>query len=358
MAKIIHVGKGSTSYKVIVSNNSLTKSNLKEATKSSRKILIVTDSGIPKAYLKSLKENLGKEKKVYVHTIPMGETSKSFEEYMKILEKLAKQNFDRSDLLIALGGGMVGDITGFSASSYLRGIDFIQIPTSLLAQVDSSVGGKTAINIKQGKNLVGAFYNPKIVLVSTSFLKSLKDSEFSSGLGEIVKYSYLGNKKIKSILKNKANKVIKRDSKIMEELVVESIKTKSRIVTSDEKENGIRAILNLGHTFGHAIEAKCGYKNIPHGQAVIYGMQIVARISFLEGLIEKEDYIEMDEILSSLNLDTNFQQFKYTEIRKYLKNDKKVSSGKLSLILLNKGLTGYKTDKFDSSNFSKAFKIN
>ena len=206
--------------------------------------------------------------------------------------------------------------------------------------------------------MVGAFYNPKLVLVSTSFLETLTNDEFNSGLGEIFKYSYLGNKKIRSILKNKASKVTEREPKVMEDLIVESIKTKSRIVTEDEKENGIRAILNLGHTFGHAIEAKCGYKNIPHGQAVIYGMQIIARISFLEGLIEKINYIEMDQILNSLNLDTNFQKFKYAELKPYLMNDKKVSSGKLNLILLNSGLTGYKTDKFDPSNFSKAFKLN
>ena len=358
MAKIIHVGKGSTSYKVIVSSNSLTKSNLKEVTKYSKKVLIITDDGIPKSYLKNLKDKLSGDIKIYDHKIPKGETSKSFTEYVKIVEKLATQKFDRCDLLIALGGGMVGDITGFSASTYLRGIGFIQIPTSLLAQVDSSVGGKTAINIEQGKNLVGAFYNPKLVLVSTSYLKTLTNDEFNSGLGEIFKYSYLGNKKIKSILKNKASKVTKREPRVMEDLIVESIKTKSKIVTEDEKENGIRAILNLGHTFGHAIEAKCGYKNMPHGQAVIYGMQIIARISFLEGLIEKINYIEMDQILNSLNLDTNFQKFKYAELRPYLMNDKKVSSGKLNLILLNSSLTGYKTDKFNPSNFSKAFKLN
>ena len=147
--------------------------------------------------------------------------------------------------MIALGGGMVGDITGFTAASYLRGIDFIQIPTSLLAQVDSSVGGKTAINIERGKNLVGAFYNPKLVLISTSFLETLPNNQFKSGLGEIVKYSLLGNKKIRSILENNSKEIQKKDPIVMENLVSESIKTKAKIVTKDEKENGIRAVLNL-----------------------------------------------------------------------------------------------------------------
>ena len=283
MANTIKVGKGSSKYEVIISKNALTKSNLASQIKSSKNILIVTDSGIPKKYIKELKAKISNNKNIYTHELPQGETSKSANEYLNLLEKLAKLKFDRSDLMIALGGGMVGDITGFTAASYLRGIDFIQIPTSLLAQVDSSVGGKTAINIERGKNLVGAFYNPKLVLISTSFLETLPNNQFRSGLGEIVKYSLLGNKKIRSILENNSKEIQKKDPIVMENLVSESIKTKAKIVTKDEKENGIRAILNLGHTFGHAIEAFKKYKGITHGQAVIYGIQIIARISYLEG---------------------------------------------------------------------------
>ena len=275
-----------------------------------------------------------------------------------MLEKLAKLKFDRSDLMIALGGGMVGDITGFTASSYLRGIDFIQIPTSLLAQVDSSVGGKTAINIERGKNLVGAFYNPKLVLISTSFLETLSNNQFKSGLGEIVKYSLLGNKKIRSILENNSKEIQKKDPIVMENLISESIKTKAKIVTKDEKENGIRAILNLGHTFGHAIEAFKKYKGITHGQAVIYGIQIIARISYLEGLIDQSKYKDLDNTIHSLELDTDFQKFKYQDLKKFIMNDKKVIGGKLNLIMLDKNLNGFKTNKFDSKNLPKAFKLN
>ena len=210
MANTIKVGKGSSKYEVIISKNALTKSNLAPQIKSSKNILIVTDSGIPKKYIKELKAKISNNKNIYTHELPQGETSKSANEYLNLLEKLAKLKFDRSDLMIALGGGMVGDITGFTAASYLRGIDFIQIPTSLLAQVDSSVGGKTAINIERGKNLVGAFYNPKLVLISTSFLETLPNNQFRSGLGEIVKYSLLGNKKIRSILENNSKEIQKR----------------------------------------------------------------------------------------------------------------------------------------------------
>ena len=358
MANTIKVGKGSSKYEVIISKNALTKSNLAPQMKSSKNILIVTDSGIPKKYIKELKTKIGNNKNIYIHELPQGETSKSANEYLNLLEKLAKLKFDRSDLMIALGGGMVGDITGFTASSYLRGIDFIQIPTSLLAQVDSSVGGKTAINIERGKNLVGAFYNPKLVLISTSFLETLPNNQFRSGLGEIVKYSLLGNKKIRSILENNSKEIQKKDPIVMENLISESIKTKAKIVTEDEKENGIRAILNLGHTFGHAIEAFEKYKGITHGQAVIYGIQIIARISYLEGLIDQSKYKDLDNTIHSLELDTDFQKFKYQDLKKFIMNDKKVTGGKLNLIMLDENLNGFKTNKFDSKNLPKAFKLN
>ena len=358
MANTIKVGKGSSKYEVIISKNALTKSNLAPQIKSSKNILIVTDSGIPKKYIKELRAKISNNKNIYTHELPQGETSKSANEYLNLLEKLAKLKFDRSDLMIALGGGMVGDITGFTAASYLRGIDFIQIPTSLLAQVDSSVGGKTAINIERGKNLVGAFYNPKLVLISTSFLETLSNNQFRSGLGEIVKYSLLGNKKIRSILKNNSKEIQKKDPIVMENLISESIKTKAKIVTKDEKENGIRAILNLGHTFGHAIEAFKKYKGITHGQAVIYGIQIIARISYLEGLIDQSKYKDLDNTIHSLELDTDFQKFKYQDLKKFIMNDKKVIGGKLNLIMLDKNLNGFKTNKFDSKNLPKAFKLN
>ena len=358
MANIIKVGKGSSKYEVIISKNSLTKFNLAPQIKSSKNILIVTDSGIPKKYIKELKAKIDNNKNIYIHELPQGEISKSANEYLNLLEKLAKLKFDRSDLMIALGGGMVGDITGFTAASYLRGIGFIQIPTSLLAQVDSSVGGKTAINIERGKNLVGAFYNPKLVLISTSFLETLPNNQFRSGLGEILKYSLLGNKKIRLMLENNSKEILKKDSIVMKNLISESIKTKAKIVTKDEKENGIRAILNLGHTFGHAIEAYKKYKGITHGQAVIYGIQIIARISFLEGSIDQSQYKDLDNTIHSLELDTDFQKFKYQDLKKFIMNDKKVTGGKLNLIMLDKNLKGFKTNRFDTKNLPKAFKLN
>ena len=250
---------------------------------------------------------------------------------------------------------MVGDISGFCASSFLRGIDYIQIPTTLLAQVDSSVGGKTAINVPQGKNLVGAFYNPRVVLISTVYLKTLSEREYKSGLGEVVKYSLIGNKKLKKLLEEHTEKVINRDDKILIKIIEESIKTKSKIVTDDEKESGIRAILNFGHTFGHAIEAFNKYKNLSHGAAITLGMIIASKISYYEGHIKNHQLDNIINMIDSLNLDTDYSKYNYSDLIKYVKSDKKISKGKLNLVLINKQLKAFKTSKFDKKNVKRAF---
>ena len=214
MARIITVGKASSKYNVIIAKNTLTKANLLSHIKTKNKVLIVTDSGVPKKYLNEVKEILKNKKKYYVYVLEKGEKSKSFSSYITIQEKLADLKFDRSDCMIALGGGVVGDITGFCAATFLRGIDFIQIPTTLLSQVDSSVGGKTAINIKQGKNLIGSFNNPSLVLISSKFLETLSEKEFNSGLGEVVKYAFIGNKKLYKLLKDNSESIKNRQLSI------------------------------------------------------------------------------------------------------------------------------------------------
>ncbi|MDC0454327.1 3-dehydroquinate synthase, partial [Gammaproteobacteria bacterium] len=302
MGKSILVGKKPTNYEVEILDKPISKNKLSSAIKSYNKILIVTDDGLPKKYLAEIKKLIPKSKKVYIYSLPAGEKSKSLKSFNLILENLASLKFDRTDCLIALGGGMVGDITGFVASSYLRGIDFIQIPTTLLSQVDSSVGGKTAINISQGKNLVGAFYNPKKVFISLSYLQTLSEKEYRSGLGEVVKYAFILNKRLHRILKSNSNLVLSRNLKVLEEVIYESIKTKSKIVTKDEKENGVRALLNFGHTFGHAIEAKNNYKGVSHGEAVVLGMIIASEISYLENYITKKELEEIKNLITSLGL--------------------------------------------------------
>src|SRR6056300_677412 len=355
MAKIVSTGKGPSKYDVIIAKNAVNKKNLLAHLKDKNKVLIITDSGIPKKYVKELKLVLKSKKNIYLHIIDEGEKSKSFNTYKNILEKLADLKFDRSDCLIALGGGVVGDMTGFCAATYLRGIDFIQIPTTLLAQVDSSVGGKTAINIKQGKNLIGSFYNPTLVLISTQFLETLSDEEYKSGLGEVTKYAFIGNSKLYKFIQINAEKIKSKKLNVLEEIIEESIKTKSKIVTNDEKENGIRAILNFGHTFGHAIEAHNKYKGLSHGAAVTLGMVIAAKISFFEGHIKSYQLDDMINLIESLDLKIDYSKYSFNDLSGYILNDKKVSQGKLNLILINEKGQAFKTKKYNLNSLRKAF---
>ena len=349
-----YAGKGISRYKIFITSKAIPSSKLNAGINKHAKVLIISDSGIPNNYVKALKNKI-KNSKVYLHTIKKGEASKSFKTYKDILATLVNHKFSRTDLLIAFGGGVVGDITGFVASSYLRGIDYIQIPTTLLSQVDSSVGGKTAINIPEGKNLVGAFYNPKLVLISTKYLHTLSDKEYKSGLGEVIKYALIDNRILKNLLETNTKKILSRDNKILMKIIEESIKTKSKIVTKDEKENNIRAILNFGHTFGHAIESKTNYKKLSHGAAITLGMIIASKISFFEGHIKIHQIDNIINLIDSLGLKTDYSEFKYSELKKYILADKKVAAGKLNLILINNKFKAFKTSKFSQDSIKRAF---
>ncbi len=350
---VISAGKGKSKYDIHINGNNLSKKVLNKYLGNKNKILIVTDTGVPKRHIKKLKNNIN-NKNLNILTLSNGENSKSFYSYKTILNKLFELKFDRSDILIAFGGGMIGDISGFSAATYLRGIKYIQIPTTLLAQVDSSVGGKTAINVTQGKNLVGAFYNPSLVLISTHFLKTLSDDEYKSGLGEVVKYALIGNKKLKKVIEENSKEIIKRNESILKVIIEESIKTKSKIVTKDEREIGIRAILNFGHTFGHAIEAYNNYKNITHGAAITLGMVIASKLSFFEGHINNYQLDNVVNLIDSLGLSTDHKRYSYSKLKKYIASDKKIKNGKLNLVLIDKKFNAFITSNFNNKNISKA----
>ena len=345
-------GKGQSRYDIHISKK-ISKSVLNKHLGNKNKVLIISDDGVPKKHIKELKDKIN-NKNITIFTLNKGEKSKSFSSYKKILNKLLELKFDRSDIIIALGGGVVGDIAGFSAATYLRGIRYIQIPTTLLAQVDSSVGGKTAINVIQGKNLVGAFYNPSLVLISTSFLGTLSEDEYKSGLGEVVKYALIGNKKLRNIIEKNSKDIINRNESILKTIIEESIKTKSNIVTKDEKESGIRAILNFGHTFGHAIEAYNNYKNITHGAAITLGMVIASKLSFFEGHIDNYQLDNVVNLIDSLELSTDHSGYSYSKLKKYIASDKKIKNGKLNLILIDKKFNAFITSNFNDKNISKA----
>jgi 3-dehydroquinate synthase len=354
MAKELFAGQRKNKYKILISKEAISRKNIAPLLKEHKKTLIISDDGVPQKIVKKVTAACKPSTKVLRIILQQGEKAKSIQNFQKILNFLAESNFDRTDLIIAVGGGVVGDISGYVASSYLRGIPFIQIPTTLLAQVDSSVGGKTAINISAGKNLVGAFYNPKGVIIDTSVLKTLSNREFKAGLAEVIKYALIKNKSLFSLLKRHPKEILLMNHKIIEEIIFASIHTKAQIVTQDEKENGIRAILNFGHTFGHAIEAHGKYKKILHGEAVAKGMKIASRISYLESLISEKDHKKVIALLEMFEFDLSLNQYNYEELKPYILRDKKIKAGRLNLVLLNQLSNATVTSAFDTKNLKKA----
>jgi 3-dehydroquinate synthase len=353
MARELFAGQKKNKYKIVISKEAISKKNLAPLLIDHNKTLIISDDGLPSKIVKEVADVCKSSTKVFKIILQRGEKAKSVQNFQKILNFLADNNFDRTDLIVAVGGGVVGDISGYVASSYLRGIQFIQIPTTLLAQVDSSVGGKTAINISAGKNLVGAFYNPKGVIIDTTVLRTLPNREFKAGLAEVIKYALIQNKSLFSLLKKYSQKILLRDHKIIEEIIFLSLQTKAKIVTKDEKENGIRAILNFGHTFGHAIEAHGKYKKILHGEAVAKGIKVASKISYLENLISEKVYIEVISLFQKFEFDLSLDQYKYGELKPYIFRDKKIKAGKLNLVLLNKLSNAIVTNSFDIKNLKK-----
>ena len=353
MAKELFAGQRKNKYRIVISKNAISKKNLAPLLKNHNKTLLISDNGVPSKIVREVAAVCKPSTKVFKIILKHGEQAKSVQNFQKILNFLADNNFDRTDLIMAVGGGVVGDISGFVASSYLRGIQFIQTPTTLLAQVDSSVGGKTAINIVAGKNLVGAFYNPKGVIIDTTVLNSLPTREFKAGLAEVIKYAFIQNKSLFSLLKKYTKKILLKDQKIIEEIIFLSLQTKAIIVNKDEKENGIRAILNFGHTFGHAIEAHGKYKKILHGEAVAKGMKVASKISYLENLISEKEHKEVIALLQNFEFDLSLEQYKYRELKPYIFRDKKIKAGKLNLVLLNKLSNAVVTNSFDAKSLQK-----
>ena len=291
------------------------------------KTVIVTDSNVDKLYSDTVKaslENAGFSTEIYV--FPAGEKSKNSENFIDILEFLASKEITRSDLVVALGGGVVGDITGFAASCYLRGIDFVQIPTTLLSAVDSSVGGKTAIDLKAGKNLAGAFYQPIAVICDTETFKTLPEKEIACGYAEVIKYGVLFDRDFFDSLVNRELHI--------NEIVEKSVIFKRDIVEKDEFDKGERMLLNLGHTAAHGIEKISGY-TVTHGEAVAVGMVIAARISENLGLCEKGLSREVEKAISMYNLPSEYD-IKSNELYEASLSDKKRSGGKITLVLPEK----------------------
>ncbi|MDA9643695.1 3-dehydroquinate synthase [Candidatus Pelagibacter sp.] len=321
----------------IVSNISkITKDNLINF----RKCLLVVDKNISKNFVLKIKKSLNK-KNIYIYFFEANEINKNQNSVNKILNILLSKNFSREDCLISVGGGITGDTSGFAASLFKRGLKFINIPTTLLSQVDSSIGGKTGVNTKYGKNLIGSFYQPNLVISDIQFLKTLPKREIICGYGEILKHSLIANKNFFSFLNKNSNKILNLTSPFIERAIYKSCKIKKDVVEKDEKEKGLRKILNFGHTFAHAYEASLGYsKKLNHGEAVILGMKTALNFSLKKKLLKKNEHSSILNHISNSNLPSVISKFfKVKDLNKILSfmlKDKKNNSDKISLVLLKK----------------------
>jgi len=303
---------------------------------SDRKLCIITDSNVEGIYagqLKAILENVAS--KVVVFTFPAGEKNKNLNVVRQVYEKLILEKFDRKDMLVALGGGVVGDLTGFAAATYLRGIDFIQIPTTLLSQVDSSIGGKTGVDFDSYKNMVGAFHQPRLVYMNLSVLETLDEKQFYSGMGEILKHGLIKNEGYYIWLMENLYEIYEKDLDVLEEMVYESCLVKSAVVEKDPTEQGERALLNFGHTIGHSVEKLKGFQ-LAHGECVGLGMIAAAYISYKRGYLSTEEFYEIRDINVAFNLPITVEDIDANEVLAYTKLDKKMVSGQIKFILLKK----------------------
>ena len=304
------------------------------------KCLLVVDKNVPKKFISKIRKSL-RNKKLFIFLITANEKNKNQKTTNSILQILLDKNFSREDCLIAVGGGITGDVSGFAASLFKRGLKFINIPTTLLSQVDSSIGGKTGINTNQGKNLIGSFYQPRLVISDTNFLKSLNKREIICGYGEILKHAIISNKVFYNFLNKNFFNIIKLKSPFIDKAIYESCKIKKIVVEKDEKENGMRKILNFGHTFAHAYEASLGFsKKLNHGEAVILGMNTALSFSYKNKFLNFKEYNLIREHIYNSKLPFNLKKYftlkDLNKILNFMMKDKKNNYDKINLVLLKK----------------------
>ena len=332
--KIIDIALADHGYPVYLGTGLLSEPSLWSRHLGAGKTLIVSNDVVAPLYLENLKSALpGRD--VEIHLVLDGEREKTVETWFGIIDKLIRMQARRDASVIALGGGVVGDMAGFAAACYMRGICFLQAPTTLLAQVDASVGGKTAINHEKGKNLIGAFYQPAAVIIDSGTLASLPEREFNAGLAEVVKYGAINDAGFFQWLEKNVSVIKARQKDVLDHLIYESVKNKAEIVAEDEKEAGIRALLNFGHSFGHALEAKTNYSRFLHGEAVSIGMVTAARLSEARGLCEMGTAARLIALLRALDLPvTQPPDIASSGLIEALALDKKALASGLRLILL------------------------
>ena len=334
--KTLELELGERSYPIHIGSQLIDRADLYKKHLKGSFTAVVTNQTVAPLYadrvVKTL-ESLGQ--KVRLVVLPDGEVYKTWETLQKIFDALLESGADRKSTLIALGGGVIGDMTGFAAASYMRGIRFIQVPTTLLSQVDSSVGGKTGINHPLGKNMIGAFYQPQAVIADLDTLKTLPPKELAAGLAEVVKHGAIADADFFSWIEKNIESLNACEPKAMEHAVQRSCEIKSQIVALDEKEGGVRATLNFGHTFGHAIEAGMGYGEWLHGEAVGCGMVLAADLSVRTGRLTKDDYQRIKNLVTALKLPSAPPKLGVSRYIDLMSVDKKAEGGEVRYILLD-----------------------
>ncbi len=344
------VALGERSYPIYIGHNLFSDRGLIQKHIPGSSVMVVSNSTVAPLYLSALTETLNGYRHDRV-ILPDGEQYKTLDTVNSIYTSLLKNRHDRKTTLLALGGGVVGDITGFAAASYLRGVNFIQVPTTLLAQVDSSVGGKTGVNHPLGKNMIGAFYQPLCVVIDTETLNTLEDRQLSAGLAEVIKYGLIGDYEFFKWLEVHVEDILNRDPQALSHAIWRSCENKARIVAADEREqSGLRALLNLGHTFGHAIETGMGYGTWLHGEAVSVGMIMAAEMSHRLGWLKGKDVVRIGRILERARLPTYPpKQMSSDRFLELMSVDKKVVGGRLRLVLLRAIGESIVTSEFDTA---------
>ncbi|OGS92596.1 MAG: 3-dehydroquinate synthase [Gallionellales bacterium GWA2_59_43] len=329
------VGLGERSYPIHIGSGLLARSDLLLAHLPRKRAAIVTNTTVAPLYLEKLQqtlENIGVSSVSVI--LPDGEEYKTGETLNLIYDALLRNRCERSTPLVALGGGVIGDMTGYAAATYLRGVPFIQIPTTLLAQVDSSVGGKTGINHPLGKNMIGAFYQPQLVLADTDTLNTLPDKELAAGIAEVIKYGLIRDLPFLEWLEQNMDKLLARDTVALQYAIARSCRNKAEVVAADERESGERALLNLGHTFGHAIESGMGYGNWLHGEGVAAGTIMAADLSQRLGWIEEQDVARVRTLFERARLPVVAPDIGTNKYLELMGLDKKVEGGKIRFVLL------------------------
>ena len=359
MSSTVHVALGERSYDIVIGSGLLGRlPELLRPLKLGRRCAILTDAVVAPRYAGAVRDALNAAGwSASLHTVPAGEGSKALTVAGELYEALAEARLDRRSFVLALGGGVVGDLAGFIAATFLRGVDFVQAPTTLLAMVDSSVGGKVAINLPQGKNLVGAFYQPRIVIADTATLASLPEREFRAGVAEVIKYGVIHDAALFNELEQQLPALMARDAAVLARVIARCCEIKADVVSKDERESGLREILNFGHTVGHAIEAVTEYGRYLHGEALAIGMVAAARLSQKHGGLAAADTARIETLLRRAGFDLNPSDTPFEPLLDAMRSDKKARDGRLRFVLARRIGEVFSNDTVSESDIKEVLNV-